>query len=230
MFPSRRWIPASVALALLALAAAAVMASSAPVPPAPPAAPAPPAPPGPPEVHIWTDGDDGPMAFAGFGDDFNFVGDDGDWGGAVSLFAMGGGMSGMGGGWTRGELADKIKLTEDQRDKIDAIRDKQQRAAIQARADLQVAELDMRNLMKADKPDRSAIDTQIDKMASQRAELRKSQIRTMLDMRDVLTPQQRTALKEEREKRMAAMRDRHGAGGDRHRDMIRVRSHSFDTQ
>ena len=154
-----------------------------------------------------------------------FAGDDGDFGSGVGVFTMSGGMGGGMSGWTHGELADRIKLTDDQRGKIDAVRDRQQRSAIQMRADLQLASMDLRDLMSADKPDRNAIDAQIDKISSKRAELRKSQVRAMLDMRDVLTPQQRQALKTERDKMRAEARERRG-----HREVIKVRSHPMDTQ
>jgi len=224
MFRVRRWLPVSLVLALIAFLGLATMGSAAPTPPDPPDPPAlaPPAPAAPPAIHIWSADDlgdlgDGPMAF---------MGDDELAGAGAELMAMASGY----GGWTRGEMAKTLKLTDDQKSKIDALTDKQRRAGIQARADLEIAQLDMAKLLRADNPDRSAIEAQIDKISNQRAELRKAQVRTMLDVRTVLTPQQRDQLKAEREKMRADMHDRFRGGAGRHREMIRVRNTPLDTQ
>jgi len=69
-----------------------------------------------------------------------------------------------------------LDLSKEQRDKIADLRDKQQRNAIRLRSDLETARLDMRRLLRADKPDRAAIGM-------------------MLDVRDVLTPEQREKMR-----------------------------------
>jgi Spy/CpxP family protein refolding chaperone len=96
----------------------------------------------------------------------------------------------------RAEIWSQLDLTDAQKTKIAEIRDRQQRKGIQARADLQVAALDLRKLMRADKPNLASINAQIDKMATMRASQRKAQIATLFEMRDVLTDEQRTKLKE----------------------------------
>jgi Spy/CpxP family protein refolding chaperone len=98
-----------------------------------------------------------------------------------------------------------LDLTKEQRDKIAEIRDKQERNAIRMRADLETARLDMRRLIRADKPDRAAINRQVERMASLRSDLEKARIGMMLDVRDVLTPEQR-------EKMRGAMLDEGGEG------------------
>ncbi|HEY6866059.1 MAG TPA: Spy/CpxP family protein refolding chaperone [Candidatus Eisenbacteria bacterium] len=90
----------------------------------------------------------------------------------------------------RADLLRELDLSKEQRDKIAELRDKQQRSTIRARADLQTARLDLRRLIRADKPDRAAIDRQIDRMAQIRSEMQKSRVAMMLDMRSVLTPEQ----------------------------------------
>ena len=96
----------------------------------------------------------------------------------------------------------ELDLTKEQRDKIADLRDRQQRRAIDLRAQIQTAQLDMRKLMRADKPEKAAIEKQVDKLSRLRADLQKSQIGTMLEVRDVLTPEQREK-----------MRGRMGEGG-----------------
>jgi Spy/CpxP family protein refolding chaperone len=88
-----------------------------------------------------------------------------------------------------------LNLTKDQSDKIADLRDKQQRRAIDLRAQIQTAQLDLRKLMRADKPDKAAIGKQVDRLSGLRADLQKSRIGTMLDVREILTPEQREKMR-----------------------------------
>jgi Spy/CpxP family protein refolding chaperone len=122
---------------------------------------------------------------------------------------MGGGMGmrhgrgmgrgpGMGpGGGMAGAFA-KLDLTDDQREKLAAVHEKQQRKNVQARADLEIARLDLQALMKAEKPNTSTINTQIDKIAKMQGEMRKSQVGALLEARALLTPEQQKQLREAR--------------------------------
>ena len=152
-------------------------------------------------------GDDGPR-MAGVRDGAD--GPQGRWGRrGPDAGRDGGGMMGGPGGM-RGHLAmiaDRLKLTDPQRDKIRDIMEQQQRRGIQERADLEIANLDLHKLMRADKPDRNAIDAQVDKIARMRATLAKERIGAMLSAQDVLTPEQREQLKQMRGPGM------HGRGG-----------------
>jgi Spy/CpxP family protein refolding chaperone len=96
------------------------------------------------------------------------------------------------------ELREKLNLTEDQKSKLADIRDRQTRAAIPIEADLRIAGLDLRKLMRAERPDQSAIDAQIDRVAGLRARLQKSHVASMLEARSVLTPAQQKLLREHR--------------------------------
>ena len=121
--------------------------------------------------------------------------------------AMGHGRGGM--RQMRARHADvwrTLDLTDEQKKKIGDIRDRQMRKSIAARADLQIAALDLHKLIRADKPDQRAIDTQIDKIAGMRASLRKAQVASMLEMRGVLTDDQR--------KKLQDARPMHGRMGD----------------
>lgn len=145
------------------------------------------------------------------------LGDDGGDGGpmmAPDEMGGGGGMGpgavGMGRGMGHGgrmmhrggfglRLARELDLTAEQREKMKAAHERQERKAIQARADLQLARLDLRKLMEADKPDSKAIEAQIDHIAGIRAGLAKSRMATMLEFRASLTPEQQKKLRELRE-------------------------------
>jgi Spy/CpxP family protein refolding chaperone len=143
------------------------------------------------------------------------MGDDGGDGGPMmapdEMGGGGGGAMGMRHGMGRGahmmrrggfgpRLARELDLTAEQREKMKAAHERQERKAIQARADIQLARLDLRKLMDADKPDSKAIDAQIDRIAGIRAGLAKSRMATMLEFRATLTPEQQKKLRELRER------------------------------
>jgi Spy/CpxP family protein refolding chaperone len=67
-------------------------------------------------------------------------------------------------------------------------------------------------LMKADTPDRGAIESQIDRVVAARAELEKANARFLLDIRMKLTPEQWKQLRDWHMDRMGhdRMRDREG--------------------
>lgn len=114
------------------------------------------------------------------------------------------GRGGFGRGHGRGPgpmaHLEELGLSGQQKDRIEAIRDAQRREGIEVRRDLELAQLDMRKLMRDDAPDRRAIESQIDRIAALRARLQKSRVGTMLEVRDVLTPQQRQKLEQLRER------------------------------
>jgi len=96
------------------------------------------------------------------------------------------------------EMMRDLDLTREQRDKLAELRERRQRAAIRGRADLETAGLDLRKLLRAENPDRAAIGRQIDRIAMMRAEMQKGRVNAMLDMRAVLTPDQREKMRGER--------------------------------
>jgi Spy/CpxP family protein refolding chaperone len=98
----------------------------------------------------------------------------------------------------RRSLMRELDLTAEQRDKIAGIRERQAKKAIHARADIQVAAMDLRRLLRADRPDKVAIERQIDTLARMRADLHKSRVESMLEIRSVLTPEQQRKLREMR--------------------------------
>jgi len=124
-----------------------------------------------------------------------------------------------GGGMRRGpgiarELHEKLNLTDDQRTKMADIHDRRARAAIPIQGDLRIASLDLHKLMRADKPDLRAIDTQIDRIASLRASLQKSRVAARLEARAVLTPAQQKLMREHHGEMMGrGMHERHGRPG-----------------
>ncbi len=161
----------------------------------------------------WTSGQDGPAQDSMDG-----------WGVGGPRCAMwpgrGGAREGRGGMWHArgglgfggpgalllrgdGPLADELKLTGTQRQKLREIGDGLERNAIQARADLQLARLDLASMIREDSPNRSRIESQIDTIAKLRADMMKAAVRARLDARGVLTADQRKQLDEGRASRGA---------------------------
>ena len=97
----------------------------------------------------------------------------------------------------------ELNLSQSQKDRIAKVRESHQKDMIQSRADLQLAKLEFRKLMRDDTPDKRALNAQIDRMTSIRAEMIKSRVERRLEVRDILTPDQRSKLREGHGKRGA---------------------------
>ena len=96
--------------------------------------------------------------------------------------------------WSR--VADQLGLNQDQRTKLDAIRQQNRINLIDLHASLEKEEATLEPMMKADTPDEGKITSQIDRVAQARAELEKAHARMLLQIRTVLTPDQWIKLQE----------------------------------
>ena len=115
------------------------------------------------------------------------------------------GMDG-GGFWMRGPemmllrgegpLAKQLNLSNDQKKKLRDIGDRMMRQAIRRRSDIELAMLDLRNLLHEDNPDQARVNRQIDQIASLRADQAKAAIGARLEARQVLTREQREKLRD----------------------------------
>jgi Spy/CpxP family protein refolding chaperone len=94
------------------------------------------------------------------------------------------------------DIRDKIGVTADQAAKIRQEDSEFRKSEIRGRADLEVKQIDLRDLMSADKPDRAAIDAKLTEISASRLELEKSAVTFRLNSRDALTADQRTKLRE----------------------------------
>ncbi len=104
---------------------------------------------------------------------------------------QGGPMCGPGMGAGHGPMMLRgLDLTADQQKKVALIHERQQRQMIQRQADLRIATMDLQQLMRAETPDRTKIDAQIDKLAQLRAGMQKSRTATVLEVRALLAPEQ----------------------------------------
>jgi Spy/CpxP family protein refolding chaperone len=84
----------------------------------------------------------------------------------------------------------QLDLSDAQRSKLRDLHEAHARRAVQRRADMQLARMDLRKLMRADKPDAGAVNAQIDKLARLHADGLKAAFEVRMQARAVLTPEQ----------------------------------------
>jgi Spy/CpxP family protein refolding chaperone len=94
------------------------------------------------------------------------------------------------------EIRDKIGVSAEQAAKIRQQESDFRKTEIRSRADLEVKQIDLRDLMSAEKPDRAAIDAKLTEISASRLALEKSAVTFRLNSRDSLTPDQRTKLRD----------------------------------
>ena len=90
----------------------------------------------------------------------------------------------------------QLGVTADQAAKIRQQESDFRKTEIRNRADLQIKRMDLDDLLSADKPDRSAIDSKLQEIGAAQIALEKSAIDNSLNMRDALTPVQRQKLQQ----------------------------------
>jgi Spy/CpxP family protein refolding chaperone len=148
----------------------------------------------------WGRGNDGGNWGRGEGDGF------GGGGKGMRGRGMGGRQFGLGRLLGDPAIREQLGVTADQAAKIRQQESDFRKTAIRNRADVEVKQIDLRDLMSADKPDRAAIDAKLQEISTARLAFQKSAIDYRLNSRDALTPAQRDKLRQ-------IMRDRRG-----HRD------------
>ena len=79
-------------------------------------------------------------------------------------------------------------LSEEQRRRLEELRDAEERKAIRVEADLRLAELDLRRLVAGARPDLRAIGEQVDRIADLRAEIMKARLAARVRVREILGP------------------------------------------
>jgi len=83
-----------------------------------------------------------------------------------------------------------LDLTDAQRDKLRDLHEAAARKSVQRRADMQLARMDLRKLMRAESPSASSVNAQIDKISRLQADGMKAHFDTFMQARAVLTPEQ----------------------------------------
>jgi Spy/CpxP family protein refolding chaperone len=105
---------------------------------------------------------------------------------------------------------ERIGMTPEQAQKIRTETFDFRKAEIRNRADLQVKQLELRQLLSADTPDRSAINSKLEEISAARLTQSKAAVNFHLDMRAALTPDQKLKLQQMRQE---FFQHRFGPGG-----------------
>ena len=95
-----------------------------------------------------------------------------------------------------GVMKQELGLSDAQVTQIEKLRADQQKAAIRRRADVQVAQLELKELMAASTVDEKAVHAQVDKISALQAANMKARVEGQLAFRKVLTPEQVQKMKE----------------------------------
>jgi len=94
-----------------------------------------------------------------------------------------------------GRLAKELNLTDAQLKKMDSIREEHRRSMIKARADMELARMDLAKLLRDDAAGVAATEQQIDRIAQMQSGHWKSMAASFRAARDVLTAKQREQLR-----------------------------------
>lgn len=84
-------------------------------------------------------------------------------------------------------------LTEDQQKKIDALHTDLDKVLTPLKADLAIKKAELNKLLVADNPSNSAVEKKIDEIYAIKSAIEKKQTKTHLDVRAILTPEQRVS-------------------------------------
>ena len=87
-------------------------------------------------------------------------------------------------------LKEQLRLTDAQQAEIRKVREGARRDRIRASADLKIASLDLRSLMRGDKVDEKAVAAKISEIQTARGALLKLRVDAAMAMKKVLTPEQ----------------------------------------
>ena len=89
-----------------------------------------------------------------------------------------------------------LNLTAEQKEKIHSIRTEAKKKSIDLRARQRIAQIELRELMAADTPDRGKIDAKVSEISKLHETMMRQHIDTALKIQQVLTPEQRQKAKE----------------------------------
>ncbi len=103
--------------------------------------------------------------------------------------------------------SDEIGLTEEQESEIKAVHFDSQKEVIGLKAELEIAELELRQLMDEDEPDEAEVYRKIDGMGTLKTEIHKKRIANKLAVKSILSEEQEEKLKKIRHQKMKERRE-----------------------
>lgn len=107
---------------------------------------------------------------------------------------------------TRPAIQERLGLSAVQKDGIDTLLFDSAKRAIQLEADLKSLRLDMVEQMKSENPDRAALEGKIDEIGTVQSNLARLRLDAFFQLREILTPEQRSLLRETLKNRRGARR------------------------
>jgi Spy/CpxP family protein refolding chaperone len=102
-------------------------------------------------------------------------------------------------------VKDEIGLTEEQTNKIEKMEELYQESAIKKQADIKIQELKFHSYLKEDQIDRSKMEKMIRNIAKMRTDSIVDHINYLLDLRNLLTPEQIEKIEDIKKQRMHEM-------------------------
>ncbi len=127
-------------------------------------------------------------------------------GGGMPMMSPGGQHGMMKHGHHLWRLLAGLGLDEKQKEAVKAIRSRVAKDTIRKRADLEIARIDLKDALRKEQVDMGSVETILKKMASLQTEIRLSHIKSMEEIKALLTAEQKKKLKEMRE--MGPMADK----------------------
>ncbi len=118
-----------------------------------------------------------------------------------------------GGKWGQGKLIEQLNLTEDQKQKLSTIRQKYQDRLQSLREQIKTKHQELSNMM-AGNASVAQIRSQHQEILNLREQMGNIRLESMLEMREVLTPEQRTEFSQLMQKHHQQFRQRRGGNFD----------------
>ena len=94
------------------------------------------------------------------------------------------------------EAQKALGISDEQRKKLEDIAFNTRKATIQQRATLQVQRMELERLMRADNPDRAAIEKKVQEVSQAQSTMMRARVNGLLDVRAALTKEQRDKIRD----------------------------------
>jgi Spy/CpxP family protein refolding chaperone len=118
----------------------------------------------------------------------------------------------FGGGFLVERMAKALNLSDAQAKDMKAIQDNAFKQSLEIRKNLELKQYELRNLMAEEKPDRAKIAAKIDEISGLRGEMMKTRVMTRLDVKALLTDEQKAKLSDLIKERMQNRQQGRGWG------------------
>ena len=95
-----------------------------------------------------------------------------------------------------GEMPEELNLTKEQTDKIKKIRSSAKKQNIPLKSDIELKEMELRDLMDADSPDKTAVAAKVKEIDAQRTQIKINRMNARIDCHNVLTKEQKEKMEQ----------------------------------